>query len=93
MKVNITPSGLNIAGETYSLECSVNGFEAIFQWTDEGGVQLTSQDYRRISTTTPFSSQLQFSPLHQTHGGNYTCTANVSGTMESQSTVVHVRGM
>ena len=93
MKVNITPSGLNTAGENYSLECSVNGFEATLQWTDERGVPLASQDYRQINTTSPSSSQLQFSPLHQTHGGNYTCTANVSGTMESQSIVVHVRGM
>ena len=90
--VAITPSGVNTAGENYSLECTINGFAATFQWIDEKGVLIVSQGSRRIVSVSPSSSQLQLAPLHQTHGGNYTCTANVSGTMESKSIAVHVRG-
>ena len=87
-----TTSGNNTAGETYSLECSVNGgHSAQFQWFNESETDVTGQESTAF-TSSPSSSILEFSPLHQSHGGTYTCSVNVSGTVVSKSVELSVKG-
>ena len=89
--VTIAPSGNNTAGEDYNLECSINGHSATFRWFDESEILVTSQGSKIISTSSS-SSLLGFSPLQQSHRGTYTCYANISGTIESRSVVLSVKG-
>ena len=88
----ITPSGSPTAGQSYSLECSISGTSdsATFQWLDgptDNRTQLTSDGSRTVDSTSSVS-QLQFSPLRASHGGQYTCQATVVGvTVEGTATV------
>ena len=68
----ITPStlGTPTAGETFSLDCSVNGTTnpATYQWFEGSagsGIQISNV------------SQLQFFPSRVSHAGLYTCQATV----------------
>jgi hypothetical protein len=77
VNVVITPStdGTPTAGETYSLDCSINGTSdpaATYQWFDGNGALLAN------------SSQLQFSPLRTSDAGIYTC----QGTLEDSEVMV-----
>ena len=74
------------------MECSVNGSEATFQWFDSLGNVITSGG-SKIVTTSSSVSQLRFSPLHQSHGGNYTCKASISGVIDSKFAVLSVIGI
>jgi hypothetical protein len=80
VNVVITPSdaGTPIAGETYSLNCSVGDTSnpATYQWFDCNGTQLAN------------INQLQFSPLRASDAGIYTCRATVDGVeLEGNATV------
>jgi hypothetical protein len=80
VNVVITPSdaGTPIAGETYSLDCSVSGTSnpATYQWFDNNSTQLTN------------INQLQFSPLRASDAGMYTCRATIEGVeLEGNATV------
>ena len=91
--MTVTTSGNNTGGETYSLECSVNGgHSAQFQWFNESETDVTGQE-STVITSSPSSSILEFSPLHQSHGGTYTCSANVSGTIVSKSVELSAKGI
>ena len=79
----ITPTGTSTAGETFSLNCSVNGTTdpTTYQWfegTANSGTQLINV------------SQLEFSPLRASHTGLYTCQATVGGVMVEGTTTVEV---
>ena len=82
VSVIITPSaiGTPVAGETYSLDCSVSGASnpANYQWFDNNGTQLAN------------ISQLQFSPLRVSDAGMYTCQATVGDLMLKGSTTVNI---
>jgi hypothetical protein len=82
VSVVITPStdGTPTAGETYSLDCSINGTSdpaATYQWFDGSGALLAN------------GSQLQFSPLRASDTGIYTCQATLGEevVMERNATV------
>ena len=84
VNVVITPSaaGTPTIGETYSLNCSVNGTTdpSTYQWfkgSSSSGIQLTN------------TSRLQFSSLRASEGGDYVCQATVTGvTVEGTVTVI-----
>ena len=88
--VSITTSGSNIASNMYSLLCSVSvvfGTPDI-TWFYSNGTKLlngsgTTQTLTMISVTEQ-TYELQFNPLMYTHGGEYTCVANL--------TVIHDNG-
>ena len=92
--MTVTTSGNNTAGETFSLQCSVNGgHSAQFQWFNESEIDITGQDSTIITSSHSSSNILEFSPLHQLHGGTYTCSANVSGTVVLKSVELSVKGI
>ena len=76
----ITPIGTPTAGESYSLRCSVSGGDdpATYQWFDGNGTQLAN------------TTELQFSPLRASEGGDYTCRATVRGMVVEEITTVNV---
>jgi hypothetical protein len=92
----VTHNGMNTAGEVYILECYVNGTNSSmsFQWLDSHGTAVINNHSVAI-TKSALQSQLQFSPLRQSHTGTYACTAIASsgGSTESKSTHVKVNGM
>ena len=105
--VTISPSGSTTAGETYSLMCSatlhsgnpplpdLNIPSLTFEWLfgPNGNAQLPS------GLTTPstvlsggvYTSTLRFSPLSQSHAGNYTC--RLGGGSLMNSAIVAVDGI
>ena len=96
----ITASGTNTAGETYSLVCSVTVTGSThppnITWLDDGGGEITSDSSRTVSATTSdgsngYSSTLTFNPLSASHAGNYTCRAIIGGVMNSDIEVVSVQ--
>ena len=76
----ITYTGIQTAGQNYSLDCSVTGTTdpATYQWFDSNGTQLTN------------TSQLQFSPLLASHDGTYTCRATVGSVVVENSDIVKI---
>ena len=91
--LTISHSGVDIAGESYILQCLVNGTSNVreFQWLDERGSPVAGEE-QIISSPKSSGSQLQFSPLHQSHGGTYTCSVTIAGTIRSESTSLSVNG-
>ena len=88
-----TSSGSPMAGEPFSLECSLSGTSdsATFQWLKgpaDNRTQLPSDGSTTINSTSSVS-QLLFSPLRASHGGLYTCQATVVGsaTLEESTTM------
>ena len=104
--MNITTnSSLPIAGESYTLICTVTVTEGVpdtltANWSGPGvgmdGVTaepLSAQNTRENGST--FSFYLIFNPLRQSYDGNYTCTAEletVSLTNTSLMSAVTVAG-
>ena len=86
---------MNTAGETYVLECSVGGMNdsksVTYQWMDKEGSPITNGGFISITNSTS-ASYLQFSPLSQSHRGNYTCNATIAEATESISFYVSVNG-
>ena len=76
----ITSNGSLIAGQSYSLDCSVTETTdpASYQWFNSNRTQLTN------------TSQLQFSPLLTSHAGTYTCQATVGSLMVENSDRVEI---
>ena len=76
--VSITPIGVPIAGENYTLECSTGGSMATFQWMGPPHSRTPVANSSSIHVTiipNSFTSQLQFLPLQQSHNGSYSCHA------------------
>ena len=90
----ITPSGSSVAGEIYTLECSVGGSMATFQWLGppDGRTPVVSSGLVTISST-PSTSQLQFRPAQQSDNGSYSCSATVDGLTLSSESVFSVNGI
>ena len=66
---------------------------AIFEWMGppDGSRTLTNSSVTISSNST--SSQLQFSPLQQSHSGSYSCrVATNEGTRSSEPIQIHVNG-
>ena len=96
--VSITTSGTNIAGNMYSLLCSVSvvfGTPDI-TWFYINGTKLlngsgTTQTLNVISDTKQ-AYKLNFNPLMYTHGGEYTCVANLT-IIRDDDTFIGVRNV
>ena len=84
--VMVTSKGDPIAGNTYTLVCQVSVVEGLVVnpnvvWLDSNGTTVSGLD---ITVGGPsiegsvVTHNLTFSPLHTSHGGDYTCQANVS---------------
>ena len=82
--VDITTSGTNIAGDMYSLLCSVSvvfGTPDI-TWFDSKGMEVIDgsgiNQTLTVVSDTEQKYELQFNLLKYTHGGEYTCVANLT---------------
>ena len=98
-------SGSNTAGAVYSLTCSstlrfdsaplpVNVPAPTFEWSfGPSGSDPLPSGVTDMGTTgdTTFTSRLQFSPLSQSHIGNYTCRLG-AGRLVSSAAIVTVNG-
>ena len=105
VSVAISPSGLTTAGETYSLTCSATlnsrnpplPDPAIpsptFEWFfgTNGDVPLPSglTNPATVLNSGTFTSTLQFSPLSQSHTGNYTCRLGAGRLVNSNMLTVN----
>ena len=86
--------GSPIAGESYSLECSVGGLMATFEWMGlpDGRTPILNSSSVTVSSDS-FTSRLQFNPLQQSHSGSHTCRTTTSeGTMLSEPVEIQVEG-
>ena len=97
MTVSIIQSGVNSAGENFTLECTLNGTndtdDVIFQWSDERSI-LSASNISSAITVSTSGRYLYFIPLQQQLTGIYTCTAvTVNGATESKSTTLSVNGI
>jgi hypothetical protein len=98
--VSITSSGTATAGESYSLECTVNVTgsteEPTIIWLDNA-TEITSTAARMVSGITGsadsgYSSILTFSPLRASDAGTFTCRATLGNVTNSQVFDVAVQG-
>ena len=92
-----------VAGQLYTLLCTVtvqNGPISHLQimWLDPAGQPLSSQGVITIAKqpvlnpTRLTTYSLSFSPLHTSHGGEYTCQATVTSpqqTLQETSSAAH----
>ena len=88
-------SGSPTAGEEFTLECSVGGYKGIFQWLGppDGNTPFVESTSRSIMSNLT-TSQLQFRPIQQSHGGSYSCDVSTGGqSFMSQLIFVSVNGM
>ena len=92
ISASITESGNSIAGEIYSLVCSVTVTGSTEQptitWLDPMNNQITSG-----VVTTGSISTLTFNPLAVSHAGKYTCRVTLGSAEMSGSTEVSLRGI
>ena len=86
--VAISITGSTTAGETLTLTCKVTVMEGLtvqpdIEWVDSGGSAITS-GVNDVAVGSVMRSgvestlDLEFSPLHTSHGGQYTCRAIIS---------------
>ena len=95
MTVNIvsSPPGTNIiAGENFTLECSVKGagdFLTQIEWLNlEHAAGISTQSQGRTSI------RLHFIPLQASHSGVYTCQATVGNkTFNKSYSIQNVEGL
>ena len=104
--VAISPAGSTTAGETYSLTCLAtlapsdpplpdpNIPSPIFEWFfgPNGNAPLPSgvTPTDTILSSDTYTSTLHFSPLNQSHTGNYTCRL---GAVSLNSAMITVNGI
>ena len=93
ISISITASGTNIAGETYSLECSATVTGSTDQPTITWLDQINNPVPSEMVTTTGSMSTLTFNPLVASHAGTYTCRVSAGGVTETQTFTVIVNGM
>ena len=84
--VSITPSGDNVAGEIYSLECSAVTGSTDITWLDPMNSPITSE----MVTTTGSMSTLTFNSLSASDAGTYICRATVGSTVQTETIDVTV---
>ncbi len=81
--VNITTTGVPVAGDTYAFTCNVSLSESlrqspIIEWTDPSGFVLNDNSLIDVilSSSSPSTTKtLSFTQLHTSHGGSYVCRA------------------
>jgi hypothetical protein len=99
--VNISAYGSSIAGKNYSLTCSATLWpdsnpalpdpSPMFEWFygSDGSAPLPSG--LTLETTfngSTYTSKLEFSPLYQSHTGNYTCRLGAGNLTNSSMLTV-----
>ena len=96
--ITIVPSGDNVAGGNYSLECTVNVTGSNNQpmitltWLDDDADSIISTTARvRVSGTgsvdSGYSNTLTFSPLRASDAGTFTCKAILGNNVEQELVV------
>ena len=92
--VKVAHYGRNTAGERHIIRCYVPGVNNFidFQWLDNHGTPVINNDSIIIRNRGRLSI-LRFFPLHQSHGGTYTCSATIDGSTESKLTHFNVNGI
>ena len=105
VSVSITPNyGINTAGESYSLQCSVTVTstgpidQPTITWLVNNGVEIGSSDAARTVSVTngstgSYSNTLTFSPLAASHAGTYTCRATVGDVIKNDVFMLVVNSM
>ena len=86
--VTISTDGVDIAGENFGLTCTVSVIEGLTDnavlttsWTDESGGRLLGSSYgpgTQAALMTTTNVTLSYAPLLTSHGGQYTCMANLN---------------
>ena len=71
----MTFSGDSIAGQSYSLQCSVSVVDGLVVLPD---LNIVFPDSTEISVMNTSSLDYTFSPLRTSDGAQYTCTATVN---------------
>ena len=95
--ITISPHKIPVAGESFSLTCTVTLAEGdtligdpAVQWIGPDGVSINS-DIQQVMTddsNVAYISTLEFTPVQMSHGGQYTCQANsTSGTIVNAKTL------
>ena len=87
--VSISPFGSNIAGDSYSLECTAT----VTGSTDQPTITLLDPMNNTIASgvvTTGSMSTLTFNPLAASHAGTYTCRATLGGAVQTAEVMVTV---
>ena len=85
-RVTVDASGTSIAGETYSLTCTVSLEQELRQSPvieligPDGGVMENGTPVDVSLSSSPTTMTLLFFPLHTSHGGIYWCRATVIDT-------------
>ena len=95
VSINI-PSDPPLAGENYTLECSADDSEGIFQWLGppDGRTPVVESNPRLIIITNATSSQLQLMPIQQSDNGSYSCSATTNGlTLSSGLVMININGI
>ena len=87
--VTITFSGVSIAGQDYSLQCSASVVDGLVVLPN---LKIVFPNSTEISVISSSSLVYTFSPLRTSDGGQYTCTATVNipqaGIIDLQNTAV-----
>ena len=103
--VDIIQDGNQLAGENYTLICSIfpndyfNTSETVFEWfyqdelTDSKTEISTSSHQEVIDWLIESTSELIFSPLHESHTGIYTCQASLGNSTKESNYSVNVTSM
>ena len=74
VSVMITPAGTAVAGQSYSLSCSVSGADSLsptitYRWYNE-----SSNPRSQVGTTSTYT----LNPLRPYHAGEYTCEVTIT---------------
>ena len=83
-RITVDASGTSVAGETYSLTCSVRLEQElrqspVIEWIGPDGRVMENGTPVDVSlSSSPTTMTLLFSPLHTSHGGTYWCRATVT---------------
>ena len=95
--LSVMGSGSIVAGESYTLECSVGVSEGTFQWLkgpSDGRMLVVESSPRVNIIANANTSQLQFRPLQQSDNGSYSCNATVGGLdLSPEPVVISVNGI
>ena len=107
--MTVSPSGLDIAGQNYTLLCAVtvtgSNDQPAITWIRDDGVEINSTESNITKTVSmnrscndvdsagDYSRTLIFSPLSASHAGTYTCRANLDDAQVTDSISVVVKGI
>ena len=94
--VHITQVGNEVAGENYTLVCSIvpNLTMEVYKW--EYQHEVNTENYNGSNPEVinqSLESELLFLPLFESHTGIYTCCVSVGNSINKSSYSVNVMGM